>query len=279
MKMKKDNSKNIIDTTISDFDYQWKNFGAIQESDSTYMNSAELLADLFQGFLTPKMIEGKVIAEIGSGHGRLIRSVEEFKPKKVFAIEPGKNAIKMAEDNLKNFNNITFINKRGDNFSLKEKLDVIFSIGVIHHIADPIPVINNIYDHLKPGGKFLLWVYGKEGNKLYLLFYNFISKLTKSTNNKMLMAFSRFLTIFTYPYGYLCYFLPLPLRGYFLKVFNKFDFYNRALVVFDQLNPSYAKYYSKKDLEDLIQGTKFSKVKKMSHRAGYSWTAICEKKS
>jgi len=275
--MSKVQLEKIIENTVKDFDYQWATFGHIDHNDQTYMNSTELLLDLFQGFLTPAQLKDKVICEVGSGHGRLVRSLQAHCPQKIFAVEPGENALKISCENLKNFKNVTFLNERGDNFSLPEKADVIISIGVIHHICDPVAVINNIYEQLKKNGKFVFWVYGREGNGFYLFFYNLISKITKSTNSKGLMVFSKFLTLFTYPYGFLCTFLPLPLKGYFTKVFNKFDFFNRALVVFDQLNPTYARYYSKEDLQTLISQTKFKEIKNMSHRAGYSWTVICEK--
>lgn len=270
-------SREIIEKTIKDFNYQWSNFGDIQKDDQEYMNSSKLLLDLLQGFLTKEEIKGKTICEVGSGHGRLIRALQELSPKKSFAVEPGPGAIQTAKKNLENFKNIEFFNHRGDQFTLPQKADFIISIGVIHHIYDPVPVLHNIYENLKKGGKFVFWVYGKEGNFFYLTLYRFLSLFTKSMNNKGLMWFSKFLTLFTYPYGFLCRFLPLPLKGYFTKVFNKFDFSNKALVVFDQLNPTHAKYYSKKDLEDLVSKTPFKKISNMSHRAKYSWTVLCEK--
>ena len=44
---------------------------------------------------------------------------------------------------------------------------IIFSqIGVLHHISDPKPFVEAAYKALRPGGRFLVWLYGKEGDNL-----------------------------------------------------------------------------------------------------------------
>ena len=47
-------------------------------------------------------------------------------------------------------------------------------------------------------------------------------------------------------------------------------------MIFDQLNPSYAKYFKKEDLENLLQQSGFKKFE-LIHRHKYSWTIIAEK--
>ena len=57
-------------------------------------------------------------------------------------------------------------------FRFLGEIDYIFSIGVIHHIPDAEIVCKKIYESLKPKGKFIIWLYGKEGNELYLFVFN-----------------------------------------------------------------------------------------------------------
>ena len=59
-------------------------------------------------------------------------------------------------------------------------------------------------------------------------------------------------------------------------MFSKLSFKNRSYVIFDQLNPSYAKYFKKDELEKELQNCGF-KIENISHRLGYSHTAICKK--
>ena len=271
------NEQAVRDQTIADFDYQWSNYGAIdRHNEGDFANSQAFLEDVFAPVIDLSEIEGKAICEVGCGHGRLIKMMQAFKPATVYAVEPAEGARRTAEQNLAAFQNVRFVAQRGDSFDIP-KVDFVYSIGVLHHIPEPQPVIDNIFEHLKEGGRFVFWVYGKEGNRAYLAFYRFASLFTKSMNSKALFWLCRGLAALTYPYVWLCRFLPLPLRDYARNVFGQLGFETRALVFFDQLNPAYAKYYSRSEITELLAGTKFRTGKKIVHRHGYSWTVLCER--
>lgn len=61
------------------------------------------------------------------------------------------------------------------------------------------------------------------------------------------------------------------------NVFGKLSWNKRALVIFDQLNPSYAKYYTKEEALKLMASAPFKDVH-CYHRHGYSWTLVGTKK-
>lgn len=267
----------IRDRTIADFDYQWSNYGAIDRRNADdFANSQAFLEDLFGPLLDLREIEGKVVSEVGCGHGRLVRMMQHYKPQAVYAVEPAAGALQTARQNLAGYRNVQFVNARGDQFETPAA-DFTYSIGVLHHIPDPLPVIDNIYDHLREGGRFVFWVYGKEGNRAYLAFYRLASLVTKSMNSKALFWLCRGLAALTYPYVWLCKVLPLPLRDYARHVFGKLGFETRALVFFDQLNPAFAKYYTEAELHKLIVASRFKQISKIVHRHGYSWTVLCER--
>jgi hypothetical protein len=46
--------------------------------------------------------------------------------------------------------------------------------------------------------------------------------------------------------------------------------------MYDQLNPAYAKYYTRTEAIDLLERAGFVNVR-VHHRHGYSWTVIGEK--
>ena len=77
------------------------------------------------------------------------------------------------------------------------------------------------------------------------------------------------------PYIFLCRFFNLPLKSYFLKVFNLCGWKKRVDIIFDQLNPAYAKYYKKNEIEKELTDAGFVNLK-FHHRHGYSWTATGE---
>ena len=91
-----------------------------------------------------------------------------------------------------------------------------------------------------------------------------------------LRQFCKFLNLLCSFYILLCYILPLPLKDYLFNVFKKCSWEKRNYIIFDQLNPSYAKYYKKNELENLMFKAGFSGAK-IYRRHNYSWTIICEK--
>ena len=61
-----------------------------------------------------------------------------------------------------------------------------------------------------------------------------------------------------------------------LNVFRKCSFKKRNYIIFDQLNPSFSKYYKKLEVEELLKNSGFKKIKTYN-RHNYSWFAIAEK--
>ena len=116
-----------------------------------------------------------------------------------------------------------------------------------------------IYESLKPNGKFIIWLYGKEGNKLYLLIFDNFRKITKFLPDKILNFISIILNVFLSAYIFVCKYINLPLRNYMINVISKCSFEKRKFIIFDQLNPSYSKYYSKNEVENLLKKSGFKK--------------------
>jgi len=152
-------------------------------------------------------------------------------------------------------------------------LDYVFSIGVLHHIPDPGPVINTAFESLRPGGKMLVWLYGLEGNELYLRFVKPLRTVTTRLPAPVLAGVSHALNTLLSIYIVSCRFLPLPMRGYISNVFARFSRRNRFLVIYDQLNPEVAKYYSRTEAREMLEKGGFCDVR-LYHRHGYSWTVI-----
>ena len=93
--------------------------------------------------------------------------------------------------------------------------------------------------------------------------------------DKIVYKIAGFLNLLLQPYIYVCKYINLPLRNYWLKVFNKCGWKKRNDMIFDQLNPAYAKYYKKKEIEKELLDAGFINLK-FHHRHGYSWTVVGE---
>ena len=254
----------------------YENFGDQFIKDSKidgYLGSIEMLKDIVSPF-DLNIINNKKIMEVGIGSGRILNNLLAFSPSIVTGIEPSK-AINIAKKKI-NSDKVEFLNIKGEELNFIEEYDYIFSIGVIHHIPNHMLVLKKIYKSLKKNGKFVVWVYGKKGNELYLIIFNNLRNITTLLPDFVLRILSHILNLFCYIYGFLCNYFKLPLRKYFIEVFNKCEFEKRSYIIFDQLNPSYAKYFTKTELKIILEKCGFKKID-IYNRHDYSWTAICEK--
>ena len=256
----------------------YKEFGEqfmIDSNIDDYWGSKDMLKDIVNPF-TLTSVKNKVIMEVGVGSGRILNNLVKFLPKKAIAVEPSQ-AIKIAKkNNALSKVKIEFLNLKAEDIKIKKKVDYVFSLGVIHHIPNYKKACKRIYDSLKPNGKFIIWVYGYEGNELYLLIFNNIRRITRILPDSVLRIFCTFLNLVCYLYIFLCKFIKLPMQQYMLEVFGKCSFEKRNYIIFDQLNPSFSKYFKKKELTDLLKDSGFKNVN-INHRHGYSWLAIAKK--
>jgi len=256
------------DKTIKDFGEQWRQYS----DNEGYYGSVELFSDILFPFLAVEEIKGCRVAEIGSGTGRIVNMLLQADAEHVIAIEPSE-AFEVLCHNLLEPEKVTCLKITGDQLPAYGNLDYVFSIGVLHHIPNPAPVVEAVFKALRPGGRFLVWLYGKEGNVLYLALIRPLRVLTKRLPH-LVLAF--LVDIMYWPlvlYIKCCHRLPLPLRGYMLSVFEKMSPEKRRLIIYDQLNPSYAKYYTRLEAEKLLSDGKFENIQ-IHHRHGYSWTVI-----
>jgi len=272
--MQKDDQK-IREKTIKDFGSQFNKFRSFE--DDKYWADLDHLKDLLGHTFSFLEVNNKVIAEIGCGNGRIVNMLQKLKPLKTFVVEPS-TSIEIVKKNNINNKNIYYHNVDGANFVLEEKCDYIFSLGVIHHIKDPHDVIQNILYHLKEKGIFVCSVYAKEKNTA-LMFLLKILGFAKKIDDKYVFILSFIFNLILIPYTFLCKFLPveLPMKKYLLERFSKNNFKNRTHIIFDQLNPEYAKFYSKDEIRNLIEQNGF-KVEKIYDSANNNWALRAIKK-
>ena len=256
------------DQTIKDFGEQWLRY----PDNEGYYGSVELFADILFPFVTTDQIKGCTVAEIGSGTGRIVKMLLEAGANHVIAVEPSE-AFGVLCKNLQQSPKVTCLKMTGDQLPHDSHLDYVFSIGVLHHIPNPKPVVEAAFGALRPGGQFLAWLYGREGNRLYLALVRPLRVLTKHLPPSLLAALVELMYWPLVAYIRLCHLLPLPMRGYVLRVFERMSPQKRRLILYDQLNPCYAKYYTRSEAQELLAGHGFQDVC-IHHRHGYSWTVI-----
>ena len=255
--------------TIRDFGEQWTHYG---ENEGFY-GSTELLADIVAPFLSPADFRGQRVAEIGSGTGRIVAMSLESGAAHVLAVEPSAGHF-VAQRNLARYGGrVSFLNARGTEIPPEPPFDIILSVGVLQFIPDPKPTVDAAFAALRPGGRFLVWLYAKEGTALYRAVLYPLRTVGRHIPHGALAALVRCVDVPLTVYMRLCRVLPLPLRDYLLNVLGRFSPAKRRLVIYDQLNPTRVHYHSRAEAERLLTDSGFVDVR-CHHRRRYSWSVV-----
>jgi SAM-dependent methyltransferase len=259
----------IRDKTITDFGEQWTYY----RDNEGFYGSQELFADILGPLLPADALVGKRVAEIGSGTGRIVAMLLRAGASHVTAVEPSR-AFDVLLENMRPFQGrVSLIHGVGEQLPPSGTLDAVFCIGVLHHVPDPAPIVKAALRALKPGGRAVVWLYGREGNALYLAFLNMLRVFSRTAPHWMLVSLTWLLYLPLAVYIRLCRWLPLPLGKYMTEVIGKMSPAKRRLVIYDQLNPEYAKYYRREEAIALLADNGFKHVV-AHHRHGYSWTVM-----
>ena len=265
-------TENLRSKTISDFGSQWTYF----TQNTGYYASDEFFDELISPLLSRKDFEGASCAEIGAGTGNICAMMLRAGASHLTAVEPS-DAVGPLRENLAPFENrVSVAHVTGENIP-QSGFDLVLSIGVLHHIPQPDPVVKAAYDAIKPGGRMFIWLYGKEGNAAYLAVALPIRAVTRRLPIRVLSGLA---------YGFDALLMPLvflanrsvkvPLHDYLRDVYGKLSGADRRLVVVDQLKPEWALYYTEQEARELLERSGFENVE-LHHRSGYSWSVLGQK--
>jgi SAM-dependent methyltransferase len=261
----------LRDKTIADFGDQWTTY----TDNSGWYGSTELFRTILGPIVSENEIRGKRVADVGSGTGRIVNMLLSLGADHVTAIEPS-DAFTVLKQNTRHAGDkVTCLQLRGDQIP-ENDFDHVLCIGVIIIIPDPKPVVEAAYRAIKPGGRYTIWLYGKEGNELYLSIFLPVMSVTRHLPHKVLAALCWALTVPLALYIAGCRLFNLPMREYMVRHLGPMTWDKRQLTIYDQLNPSYVKYYTRQEAVDLLKSAGFENIE-IYPRLGYSYTLTATK--
>jgi SAM-dependent methyltransferase len=255
--------------TITDFGDQWTRY----TDNSGYYGSLGLFADICAPLLGVEDVQGRLVADIGSGTGRIVNMLLDAGAASVVALEPSESFAVVTANTADRADRVEVIRGDGTAIPQDRNFDLVVSIGVLHHVENPAPVIEAARRALRPGGAMFVWLYGREGNAVYLAIAEPLRALTKRMPHRMLAALCHVLDLVAIVYTAASKVLPLPMRDYMQNVYRRLAPDKRRLVIYDQLNPAYAKYYREDEARALLKDGGFRDVR-THHRHGYSWSVV-----
>jgi SAM-dependent methyltransferase len=255
--------------SIADFGEQWSRY----TENSGYYGSLELFADIVTPLMAPGDVSGRVVADIGSGTGRIVRMLAAAGASHIIALEPSEAMIALKRNTADIAGRVEYVHARGDALPGGGTLDLVVSFGVLHHVPNPQPIVRRAFEALRPGGKMLVWLYGREGNGLYLALALPLRAVTRRLPHRVLAALCRVLDVPLTAYVWLCGRMRLPMHQYMKNHLANLSPQIRRLTIYDQLNPAWAKYYTRAEAVELLTAAGFTDVR-AHHRHGYSWSVI-----
>ncbi len=262
-------SDEIASRTIADFGEQWMRY----RNNPGYYGSVELLADFFGPLLELDTVRDRRVADIGSGTGRIVNMLLDAGASHVHAVEPSKAYFVLLENTATRRERVTCMRARGESLPPDLELDLVVSMGVLHHIPEPSAVVAAAHRALRPGGQMVVWLYGREGNELYLRVVEPLRRVASRMPHRLLEFVCSGLNVALDVYIFLCRHLPLPMRRYMNDVLGRLPRQVRRLTIYDQLNPAYARYYAQDEARRLLEDVGFVDVRTW-HRHGYSWSVV-----
>lgn len=258
--------------TVKAFGDQWN------EADETtlYYGQNEDYFSVYLQPLHPNEFENSVVLDAGCGNGRLVEYSLKFNPKLIVGIDYSRSA-ELAFKRTRHCQNVLIVQASLLSPPLiPQGFDIIYSLGVIHHLERPEKGLLELGKLLEKNGKIHIWTYSREGNEIYLALVTPVRWVAKKLPNKALWFLSSLLGGITWPYLWLCAFLAdrftknyLPMQSYMFFMY-KFGFKIYKVVIHDQLAPSIVFYPSKDNICSWVQDANLQ-IFHMDMRTNNSW--------
>ena len=128
--------------------------------------------------LTAADVAGRQVLELGCGNGSQMLHLLDWKPASVEGVDLG-DSILSACKNLADGTEENWKITRSDMTTFcGPGYDLVYSIGVLHHLDSPRDGFDAVIRNVKPGGRFHCWVYAEEGNGLIIRLVDPLRKIT-----------------------------------------------------------------------------------------------------
>ncbi len=120
----------------------------------------------FEDWMAPlerKDVQGKRVLELGCGNASLMVHMAEWKPSFLEGVDLG-DSVATAEMNMAGREDVQVTRADLVSFEGEHPFDLVYCIGVLHHLQSPEKGFESVLRNTKRGGRFHCWVYAREGN-------------------------------------------------------------------------------------------------------------------
>ena len=223
------------------FGYEWSTYSAILPESKGQL-------ERWLGSVPLASFAGKRVLDVGCGMGRNPYWYLQAGAASVLAVDIDDGSLAAARQNL-----ASFANARIEKCSAHDldpaaigTFDRVTCIGVLHHLADVEHALERMWGCVAPGGDLVLWCYATEGNRLMLPLIQSFRALGSRLPIGATHVLARALALVGWPVIH-----SIPWRTEYYQRLGTLSFKNVESIIFDQMIPHIAHYWTRADIERL----------------------------
>ncbi|MEW5855213.1 MAG: class I SAM-dependent methyltransferase [Myxococcota bacterium] len=224
------------------FGYEWEHYASILPESRGQL-------ERWLGSTGLASFAGKRVLDVGCGMGRNPYWMLQAGAASVVAVDVDERSLAAARRNLAPFPNATVETRSVYELdpAATGLFDRVTCIGVLHHLQDPEEALRRMWRCVAPGGDLVLWCYGKEGNRLLLPVIQGFRMLGSRLPLPVTHVVAKAASAVLWPALRV-----LPWRTEYYRNLRKLSFRNVQSIVFDQMLPVTANYWTRQDMKRLI---------------------------
>lgn len=193
--------------------------------------------------------QGKRFLDVGCGAGRNSYWAMQAGALGGTAIDIDPRSLAAAQKNLASYPQVEVAFRSVYELQPQPVFDIVFSIGVIHHLEAPQQAIRQMASVTLPGGKVLIWVYGYENMGFFV---HLLNPMRRFFFSKLPIRVLRWLAFIPTALLWIGLRLGFGKIEYF-QLLRQFPFMHLHHIIFDQMLPRIAHYWRRDTVQQLLE--------------------------
>ena len=245
------------------FGYSWVRFRDLTEEQFEQFRRWTILLDPATDW------RGKRFLDVGCGAGRNSYWAMTLGAAGGVAVDVNEGSLQAARQNLAAFPQVALRFESAYELAARDEFDIVFSLGVIHHLEHPELAVRMMRDAARPGGKVLIWVYGYENMEFYV---RVLDPVRRFLFRRLPLPIVRALAHMPATALFVGLRLGMGRIEYF-RLLRRFPYRHIHHIVFDQMIPRIANYWRRDQVEALMKDAGFE-APAVAPVNNMSWCAV-----